>query len=176
MRLLIPPSTRSPLLQRPEADSLFVWGGGPSPPPLVFEEGRVQQGFSMFMRATKRAEEAPKSKTLRESEASFHFLVETIATPIFISRGERLHYANHAAEVLTGYTQKELLLMNFRDLAPPDSREPVGLASRCEVRILTKNHEERWLDITATPFDFDGQQSRLISAFDRSEEHTSELQ
>ncbi len=77
----------------------------------------------MFMRATKRAEEAPKSKTLRESEASFHFLVETIATPIFISRGERLHYVNHAAEVLTGYTQKELLLMNFRDLAPPDSRE-----------------------------------------------------
>jgi len=72
----------------------------------------------MFMRATKRVEEAPKSKTLRESEASFHFLVETIATPIFISRGERLHYVNHAAEVLTGYTQKELLLMNFRDLAP----------------------------------------------------------
>src|SRR2546422_153289 len=54
----------------------------------------------MFMRATKLAGEAPKSKTLRESQASFHFLVETIATPIFISRGERLHYVNHAAEVL----------------------------------------------------------------------------
>ena len=72
----------------------------------------------MFMRATKRAGEAPKIKTLRENEASFHFLVETIATPIFISRGERLHYVNHAAEVLTGYTQKDLLSMNFRDLAP----------------------------------------------------------
>jgi len=79
----------------------------------------------MFMRATKRAEEAPKSKTLREGEASFHFLVETIATPIFISRGERLHYVNHAAEVLTGYTQKETLINEFPDLAPPDSREPV---------------------------------------------------
>jgi len=73
----------------------------------------------MFMRATKRAGEAPKTKTLRESEASFHFLAETIATPIFISRGERLHYANHAAEVLTGYTRKELLSMNFWDLIPP---------------------------------------------------------
>ena len=130
----------------------------------------------MFMRATKRAEEAPKSKTLRESEASFHFLVETIATPIFVSRGERLHYVNHAAEVLTGYTQKELLSMNFRDLAPPDSREPVGLASRGEVRILTKNHEERWLDITATPIDFDGEQSRLISAFDLTERKRAESQ
>src|SRR2546428_11245785 len=130
----------------------------------------------MSMRTTKRAEEAPKIKTLRENEASFHFLVETIATPIFISRGERLHYVNHAAEVLTGYTQKELLSMNFRDLAPPDSREPVGLASRGEVRILTKNHEERWLDISATPSDFDGEQSRLISAFDLTERKRAESQ
>src|SRR2546421_2463104 len=89
----------------------------------------------MFMRATKRAGEAPKIKTLRENDASLHFLVETIATPIFISRGERLHYVNHAAEVLTGYSRKELLSMNFWDLIPPDSREPLGLTSRCEVRI-----------------------------------------
>src|SRR2546422_4438180 len=130
----------------------------------------------MFMRATKRAGEAPKIKTLRENEASFRFLVETIATPIFISRAERLHYVNHAAEVLTSYTRKELLSMNFRDLAPPDSREPIGLASRCEVRILTKNHEERWLDITATPIDFDGEQSRLISAFDLTERKRAESQ
>src|SRR2546421_7790526 len=118
----------------------------------------------MFMRATKRAGEAPKIKTLRENDASLHFLVETIATPIFISRGERLHYVNHAAEILTGYTRKELLSMNFWDLIPPDSpdsREPVELASRCEVRILTKNHKERWLDITATSIDFDGERSRL---------------
>jgi diguanylate cyclase (GGDEF)-like protein/PAS domain S-box-containing protein len=130
----------------------------------------------MFMTATKRAGKAPKIKTLRESEACFHFLVETIATPIFISRGERLHFVNHAAEVLTGYTRKELLSMNFGDLIPPDSREPVGLASRCEVRILTKNHKERWLDITATPIDFDGEQSRLISAFDLTERKRAESQ
>src|SRR5882762_7224302 len=130
----------------------------------------------MFMRATKRAGEAPKIKTLRESEACFHFLVETIATPIFISRGERLHYVNHAAEVLSGYTRKELLSMNFWDLIPPDSREPVGLASRCEVRVLTKNHKERWLDITATPIDFDGERSRLISAFDLTERKQAESQ
>src|SRR5438876_10313737 len=130
----------------------------------------------MSMRTTKRAGKAPKIKTLRESEACFHFLVETIATPIFISRGERLHFVNHAAEVLTGYTRKELLSMNFWDLIPPDSREPLGLASRCEVRILTKNHKERWLDITATPIDFDGEQSRLTSAFDLTERKRAESQ
>jgi diguanylate cyclase (GGDEF)-like protein/PAS domain S-box-containing protein len=130
----------------------------------------------MFMRTTKRAGEAPKIKTLRENEASFHFLVETIATPIFISRGERLHYVNHAAEVLTGYTRKELLSMNFWDLIPPDSREPVGLASRCEVRILTKNHEKRWLEITVATVDFDGVPVKLFSAFDLTERKQAELQ
>ncbi len=130
----------------------------------------------MFMRATKRAGEAPKIKTLRENDASFHFLVETIATPIFISRGERLHYVNHAAEALTGYTRKELLSMNFWDLIPPDSREPVGLASRCEVRILTKNHEQRWLEITVAKIDSDGVPVKLFSAFDLTERKQAESQ
>ena len=130
----------------------------------------------MFIRATKRPGQAPKMKTLRENEASFHFLVETIATPMFISRGERLHYVNHAAEVLTGYTRKELLSMNFWDLIPPDSREPVGLASRCEVRILTKNHEKRWLEITVATIDFEGVPVKLFSAFDLTERKQGESQ
>src|SRR5438309_12009767 len=107
----------------------------------------------MFIRATKRAGEAPKIKTLRENEASFHFLVDTIATPLFISRGERLHYVNHAAEVLTGYTRNELLSMNFWHLTLPDSREPVGLSSRSEVMTHTNNNEQRCLDITVATID-----------------------
>src|SRR5438046_9221163 len=130
----------------------------------------------MFIRATKRAGEAPKIKTLRENEASFHFLVENIATPIFISRGERLHYVNQAPEVLTGYTRNELLSMNFWDLTLPDSREPVGLASRCEVRILTKNHEKRWLEITVATIDSDGVPVKLFSAFDLTERKQAESQ
>src|SRR6267143_6668724 len=130
----------------------------------------------MFMRATKRAGEAPKIKTLRESEASLHFLVETIATPIFISRGEQLHYVNRAAEVLTGYIRKELLSMNFWDLIPPDSREPLELASRCEVRILTKNHEKRWIEITVATFDLDGVPVKRVSAIDLTERKQAESQ
>src|SRR5258708_17597938 len=130
----------------------------------------------MFMRATKRVEETPKIKTLRENDASFHFLVETIATPIFISREERLHYVNHAAEVLAGYTRKELLSMNFWDRIAPDSREPVGLASRCEVRILTKNNEQRWLEINVATIDFEGVPVKLFSAFDLTERKQAESQ
>ena len=117
-----------------------------------------------------------KSKALRESETSFDILVETIATPIFVSRGERLRYVNHAAEAITGYTREELSSMKFWDLVPPDSREAVGLASQCEVRILTKNHDERWLDITATTIDFDGAPGTLISAFDLTKRKQVEAQ
>jgi diguanylate cyclase (GGDEF)-like protein/PAS domain S-box-containing protein len=131
----------------------------------------------MFMRATRRAGDAPLNSTgLRESDASFRAIVETIATPIFIRRGERMHYANCAAQIITGYTREELSSMNFWDLVPADSREPAGLASQHEVRILTKNHEERWLNITVTAIDFDGEPGTLISAFDLTERKQAETQ
>jgi len=37
-----------------------------------------------------------------------------------------------------------------------------------------KNHEVRWLDITATPIDFEGEPSRLITAFDLTERKRAE--
>ncbi len=149
---------------------------------------RKRTRFPMLKKLRERAEEAPlREEVLRQSEAKFRTLAQTIAFAIFISREQRLHYVNHAAEVITGYTREELLSMNFWDLVHPEIREPVinrgrahreeiGLASRCEVRILTKNHEERWLDITATPIDFDGEPSRLISAFDLTERKRAEEQ
>jgi len=140
----------------------------------------------MLTKIRERAEEALlREEALRQSEAKFRTIAETIASAIFISREQRLHYVNHAAEVITGYTREELLSMNFWDLAHPDTREPVTNrgrvhredicpASRSEVRILTKNHEERWLDITATTIDFDGEPRRLISAFDLTERKHAE--
>jgi diguanylate cyclase (GGDEF)-like protein/PAS domain S-box-containing protein len=142
----------------------------------------------MLTRIKERAEEAPlRSEVLRESEANFRTLAETIASAIFISRGKNLHYVNHAAEVITGYTREELLSMSFCDLLHPDTREPVinrgrlhqeeiGLASRCEVRILTKNHEERWLEVTAATIDFDGVLGKLLSAYDLTERKRAEEQ
>jgi diguanylate cyclase (GGDEF)-like protein len=75
--------------------------------------------------------------------------------------------------------------MNFRDLVHPDTQDPVlnrgrrreednGLPSRCEVRILTKTHEERWLDITTTTIDFDGVPATLFSTFDLTERKRGE--
>jgi diguanylate cyclase (GGDEF)-like protein/PAS domain S-box-containing protein len=140
----------------------------------------------MFTKTRERAEAAPpRDQALGASEANFRTLAETIASGIFVSQGKRLHYVNHAAEVITGYTRDELLTMNFRDLVHPDTRVPImnrsrvdeeeiGLTPRCEVRILTKTHEERWLEISAAAIDFDGVPAKLFSTFDLTERKRGE--
>ena len=115
-------------------------------------------------------------------EASFRTLAEAIACAIFISQGKRLQYVNHAAEIITGYAREELLSMNFWDLVHPDCRELVlkrgdarhGGARRYEVKILTKNGDERWLDISTAMIEFDGMSASLVSAFDLTERKHAE--
>lgn len=114
-------------------------------------------------------------------EADFRTVAEAVACAIFISRGERLHYVNHAAETITGYAREELLSMNFWDLIHPDCRELVlhrGGArqgdEQQEVNILTKNGDERWLDISAAMIEFDGALASLVSAFDLTERKNAE--
>ena len=139
-------------------------------------EGRLRTpAFSN--RKEQRGAAAMREEGLRQGEAKFRALVESIASAIFISRGNRLRYVNHAAETITGYAREELLRMSFQDLVHCDKpevstsrkrsrAEETGLSPRCEVRISTKNHEQRWLDITATPVDFDDEPCAMISAFD----------
>ena len=159
----------------------MVCGGGPKSAP------QEHTRFSMLKKISERAADAPFRQEFLCQEATFRTLAEAIATAIFVIQGKRLHFVNHAAEVMTGYGREELLSMNFWDLIHPDTREPVinrsheppqeiGPSSRGEVRILTRNHEERWLDITTTPIDFDGEPSSLISAFDLTERKQAESQ
>ena len=127
-----------------------------------------------------------RDKPRRKSQASFRTLVETLASPVFVSCEKRFHYEHHAAEAITGYTSGELVSMDFCDLVHPDAQEAViargareeetGFASRGEVRILTKNHEECWLEIIAATIDFDGVPARLFSAFDLTKRKRVESQ
>jgi diguanylate cyclase (GGDEF)-like protein/PAS domain S-box-containing protein len=118
------------------------------------------------------AEYVPSERgSFRESEGAYRTVFETMASAIFAYRGELLSYVNRAAEVITGYTREELISMDFCDLIHPDFQDLMtnSTASRYEVKILTKDRQERWLDITATPVEFDGVPGRLVSAFDFTE-------
>ncbi len=117
---------------------------------------------------------------LKESEARFRALAETTASSILIYQGGKIRYANPAAEALTGYSLVELLRLNILDIAHPDFRDLLqqrGLAqehgevlpTRCEFKIMRKNHEERWIDFTAGLITFDGKPAGLGTAFDITE-------
>jgi len=121
---------------------------------------------------------------LLSKEADFRTLAEAIAGPIFIGQGNRLHYVNHAAEIVTGYTREELLSMNFWDLLHSDSRELILDLERAgqehiahhEVKILARSGEARWLEIRIEKIGFDGALSTLVSAFDVTERKQADEQ
>ncbi len=136
----------------------------------------------MFAKIRKQTEDALLREELLCGEADFRTLAEAIAGAIFIRQGERMHYVNHAAETITGYTREELLSMTFWDLVHPDCREldlnregaRHGDAERKGVKILTKNGDDRWLDISITTIKFDGMVAGLVSAFDVTERKLAE--
>lgn len=58
-------------------------------------------------------ENAEMSVALRESEAKFHALAESTPAAVFIRRGQKVLFANRAAETLTGYTRQEIYARDF---------------------------------------------------------------
>ncbi|MBI2780013.1 MAG: PAS domain S-box protein [Gammaproteobacteria bacterium] len=122
---------------------------------------------------------------LRESEIKFRTLAESMAAAIFIYRGGTLLYVNRQAETISGYTRTELLAMDFLDVVHPDFRELAKqqamarreaevAPARYEFKILTKNSEERWLDITAGTIEFEGALAGLGTAYDITERKRAE--
>jgi len=127
----------------------------------------------------KQAEQA-----LRVSEARFRALSECAAA-IFVYRRNRFLYANPAMEVITGYSQQELLKLSFWEIVHPDVRElarqrglmphwgePVPL--RCELKIVTKAREGRWLDFSGVRFELEGKLTIAGIAFDITERKSAE--
>ena len=138
----------------------------------------------MFTKIRERAGDALLRQEFLCKEANCRSLAEAIACAIFISQGERLHYVNHAAEIITGYAREELLSMHFWDLVHPDYRELAlnrggarqGDGRQYEVKILTKYGDERWLDISTAMIEFDGALASLVSAFDLTEHKHAEAE
>lgn len=125
-------------------------------------------------------------EALRQSEERFRTVLENTGVATLIVQGTKYRYANPAAEHMTGYSSAELTALNaFWDVAHPDFRETVkqygkirlsgGEAPpRYELKIIRKDGTERWVDLTATVFDYEGQPSTLTNVFDITERKEAE--
>jgi PAS domain S-box-containing protein len=123
-------------------------------------------------------EEARRTKeSFLASESKFRTLAETAATAIFIHQGGNFIYANHASEIIGGYTADEYLKMNFLSLAHPDYVEMIKARARerltggqpppqYEFKILKKNGEERWVLMTAGVTEFEGKPTVIGTLID----------
>ncbi|HUW28423.1 MAG TPA: ATP-binding protein [Sulfuriferula sp.] len=123
--------------------------------------------------------------TLRERERNFRMLTETIATAIFLHRGGRLCFVNPKAIAYSGYTREELLTMELWQLVSPEYQEMVkerslarltgaGGPARYELKIITKQREARWLEVTADSIEFEGAPVGLATAYDITERKRAE--
>lgn len=130
-------------------------------------------------------ERVQTEQALRQSEAMFRALAETMPSAVFIYQGERFRYANRAAEVLTGYRREELAGIRFWELVHPDFREQVrqrgllrqqgqSVPPRYEFQIITKTGEVRWLDFSATLIQFEGRPAGLGTAYDITDRKATE--
>ncbi len=107
----------------------------------------------------------------------FRRLTETAAAAIFIFRNTKLLYINPMGEKLTGYSQAELLDMNFWDVVHPEFRDLVkerGMSRqrggtpphRYEFKILAKDGREHWVDYTAGAIEYKGESAVIGTAVD----------
>jgi|GEM_PF-2173609 len=116
-------------------------------------------------------------KALAESEEKFRELTETSPTAIFIYRENRFVHVNQSTVNMTGYTKEELMGMNFWDVVHPDMREMVknmgyqrqqgeDVPTRYEMKLLTKNGEERWIDFNGSRVNYRGQPAAIGNVID----------
>jgi len=123
--------------------------------------------------AQKRAEDA-----LRESESLFHSLAENANAIICIAQGTSFVYVNQYFSLLSGYSKEELLRMQTTEIVAPQFRDMVmersrqrqagmqGLPPRYEFTVITKNGEERWVDMAVGMTQYHGRPAVIIIAYE----------
>ncbi len=119
------------------------------------------------------------------SEIRFRTLTETTSAAIFIVEGLRVLFANDAAHDMTGYSCDELVTMELWQFAHPTYqdlirqnglKQPWGEAipNRFELRVLTKEGEDRWWDVTTGSLEYEGKPAFVVTAFDITERDRAE--
>ncbi len=128
-----------------------------------------------------------EEQQLRESEAKFRTLAETIPAIVAIQRDHQMLYANPAAATLSGFTSDELLQHDFVKLVRPDYQpETEHQIRQClakdkqiwrrEVSLRTRAGKDHWIDLSVAPISIEGRLAWLATALDVTERRQTEAQ
>ncbi len=138
------------------------------------------RGVARDMTERKRAEEA-----LLESEEKFRVLAESSPTAILMYQDDYWIYVNPAAEEISGYSKEELYEMRFWEIVHPDFQTIVKergkkrqrgkqVSSSYELKIITKQDEERWVSLTGATSNYRGVLAGFINLMDITERKETE--
>jgi len=122
--------------------------------------------------ARKEAEEA-----LRASERLFRTLAETVAAGITIVQDGVLRYVNPMVTRLMGYSAEEMIGKPPWEFVHPETRpeteqrshrreEGSEEATRFEIRVLTKDGRELWVDQSVAIIEYDGRYATMSAGLD----------
>ena len=129
-------------------------------------------GISRDISSRLKSEEA-----LRESEEKFRSLTETSPLAIMLYSDDEWIYANSAAQILCGYSEKELIKMHFWDFVAPEFKEMIKNTrvkrqknvlknTEFEFKIITKLGEEKWVRLYGNNVKYRGKNAGLITVKD----------
>ncbi len=148
--------------------------------------GNPQAQFAELSHKTRTAvERRITDRAFKESEEKFRVLADTSPVGIAVLQGDRDVYINDYAAQMSGYSKEELCAMNFWDMIHPDFQDMIkerGLArqrgevvaTRYEIKYLTKSHESRWAYLSSGSIIYDGKPAIVVTLVDTTEQKRAE--
>lgn len=131
-----------------------------------------QQGFiGAFFRDVTARKTAVNA--LRESEEHYRLVIDNVRDGIVVVQGMRIVLSNPRACEISGYQADELAALDFASLIHPDDRDRVlgahqrrsqgeQVDARDDLRVLTKQGEERWVDSGVVMIEWHGRTAALV--------------
>lgn len=126
-------------------------------------------GFSLYKTLQART-------SAQNSEKKFKALLEASPAAIMIFQDFKLKFVNTAMQMLTGFSQEELLRMEIWQLIHNQSLKELnnervnlqgnGVNLRSEFLIVTRSRQKRWVDFSTRSIELDGQPAVLATAVD----------
>ncbi|MBK1986529.1 PAS domain S-box protein [Sphaerospermopsis aphanizomenoides BCCUSP55] len=145
---------------------------------LIYEHRNSQQYLQTKIGNIHYIDESQKLR-----ECRFRILLESINVGIFIIKDQQICYVNSTAELLTGYTEKELLTeLDFNQLIKSKTSQPgaTNNSEYNEIKIITKDGTERWLFGMVTRcndvIDFDDKKVEIFTLMDITNYKYAELE